>query len=172
MPSPPKPRVTNGRHLRTPATIDGDDRYRREEWTVAQDEPENDAALSEPWPGFISMDALREHLAGLELRGVGVMVIVDLTRRTMDSDGVLHSLDLAELLTIERLAEERGTVVTRGDLAEAVTGINRSGSRTVDVIVGQLRAKLGAYAEAIHAHYGRGYSLREGADIEIRTFAS
>jgi DNA-binding response OmpR family regulator len=138
---------------------------------VAQDEPENDSTLGEPWPGFISMNALREHLADLELRGVGVMVIVDLTRRTLDSDGTMHSLDLAELLTLERLADERGSVVTRSDLAATVAGINRSGRRTVDAIVGQIRAKLGAYAEAIRSHYGTGYSLREGADIEIRTYA-
>ena len=123
------------------------------------------------WPGFVDISVLHTLLSGLHLRGYGVLVVIDLTRRTIDADGVIHRLDVAELLTVETLAARRGTVVTRSELAEVLTATKRVGVRRVDAVVGQLRSKLGKHSDAIAAHYGRGYSLRDGEDIEVRSFA-
>ena len=141
-----------------------------EEWTVADNEVEDDNTPTSPLPGFISMEDMRRLLEGFDLRGATVLVVFDLTRRTVDADGVIEPLDLNETRTVERLAEDRGAVVSRGELACAIAPTKRVGHRRVDVVVAQLRAKLGTHSDAIEAHYGRGYSLRRGPDIVVRVF--
>ena len=142
---------------------------------MADNEVEDDNTPTSPLPGFISpefisMEDMRRLLAGFDLRGADVLVVFDLTRRTVDAEGIVESLDLSETRTVERLAEDRGAVVSRGELACAIAPTKRVGHRRVDVVVAQLRAKLGTHSDAIEAHYGRGYSLRRGPDIVVRVF--
>lgn len=139
-------------------------------WTVTDDEAAGENIQGYPWPGFVGMGSMRSLLSGLTLRGFGVTVIIDLTRRTVDADGFAQGLDVAELIVLERLVEQRGRVVHRDELASALSDSNRVGLRSVDAIIGQIRAKLGRHGSVIETHYARGYSLRRGDDIEIRDF--
>lgn len=137
---------------------------------MTDDKSASDDVQEYPWPGFVGMGTMRTLLTGFRLRGIGVGVIFDLTRRTVDADGVVQRLDVAELLVLEQLVEHRGCIVLRDDLATALSVNNRVGARSVDAIIGQIRAKLGAHADIIETHYARGYSLRPGDNIEVRNF--
>lgn len=139
-------------------------------WTVTDNTSAGDDAQGYPWPGFVGMGTMRTLLTGLQLRGFGVTVILDLTRRTVDADGVVQRLDVAELLVLGQLVGHRGDIVLREHLATTLSASNRVGVRSVDAIVGQIRAKLGRYGGIIETHYARGYSLRPGEDIEVRNF--
>jgi DNA-binding response OmpR family regulator len=62
------------------------------------------------------------------------------------------------------LAQNRGRVYTRSELLQTVWGYAYAGStRTVDIHVRRLRAKLGPACELIETVRGVGYKLRAGA---------
>jgi two-component system, OmpR family, response regulator len=78
----------------------------------------------------------------IELGGV----TLDLVRRTADVDGGPISLSEREFLLLRHLMSQRGRVSTRDQLLSEVWGYSFDpGSNVVDVCVGRLRAKLGAW---------------------------
>lgn len=88
--------------------------------------------------------------AGLEL---------DVARHRVTLDGVLLTLSAKEFAVLEVLLEHAGDVVRRGELvARCWDELNEPGSNVVDVLVGQLRRKLGS-AELVETVRGVGYRL-------------
>lgn len=79
------------------------------------------------------LDGSTVHAAGhrLEIRGDCVLV-----------DGVIRPLSPAALATLRKLAQHPGTVVTRGDLLQALPS-TRGSAHAVDTAVLRLRAALG-----------------------------
>lgn len=105
-------------------------------------------------------------------------------RSAAESDRVLRVADLAvnvdthevhrggrpilltrsEFFMLERLMRRSGRVVSRGDLAEAVWGIDRDvGNNTLEVFISQLRNKIeaGGASRLIQTVRGFGYAVRE-----------
>ncbi|MEU6202779.1 response regulator transcription factor [Micromonospora musae] len=85
-------------------------------------------------------------------------VSLDPTRRTVLADGVPVHLTSTEFDLLAHLMARPGRVFTREELLAAVWGYaTHSGTRTVDVHVAQVRAKLGG-AGVIRTHRGVGYA--------------
>ena len=79
--------------------------------------------------------------------------------RRVTADGQTVELTATEFDLLAALMRRPGTVFTREQLLSAVWGAaDYGGSRTVDVHVAQLRAKLGG-AAPIRTHRGVGYSV-------------
>ena len=90
----------------------------------------------------------------LELGGVRV----DLASRSVEVDGEAVRLTVTEFDLLVTLLRRPGQVLSREQLLSTAWGTaDYSGSRTVDVHVAQLRAKLGP-AAPIRTHRGVGYS--------------
>ncbi|RMI41404.1 DNA-binding response regulator [Actinomadura harenae] len=104
-------------------------------------------------------DALRHGGAEVtrELRAAGLTL--DTAARTCDADGADVTLTATEFDLLRYLARNPGRVFTREQLLESVWGPGAgAGSRTVDVHIAQLRAKLGG-ASPIRTVRGVGYRL-------------
>lgn len=87
-------------------------------------------------------------------------VVVDPVRRTVLADGSPVELTATEFDLLAHLVASPGQVFSREHLLSQVWGhADYSGSRTVDVHVAQLRAKLGA-ASPIVTSRGVGYAAR------------
>jgi DNA-binding response OmpR family regulator len=82
---------------------------------------------------------------------------IDLTQRRAWADGVEVSLTSTEFGLLTELMRRPGQVFERPALLDAVWGYRTAGTRTVDVHVAQLRAKLGD-ASPIRTVRGVGYS--------------
>jgi DNA-binding response OmpR family regulator len=84
---------------------------------------------------------------------------LDTAARTCDADGIDVTLTATEFDLLGYLARNPGRVFTREQLLESVWGPGAgAGSRTVDVHIAQLRAKLGE-ASPIRTVRGVGYRL-------------
>ncbi|MCP2338218.1 winged helix-turn-helix transcriptional regulator [Actinomadura rupiterrae] len=84
---------------------------------------------------------------------------LDTAARTCDADGADVALTATEFDLLRYLARNPGRVFTREQLLESVWGPGAgAGSRTVDVHIAQLRAKLGD-ASPIRTVRGVGYRL-------------
>jgi DNA-binding response OmpR family regulator len=96
-----------------------------------------------------------------QVRSVGP-VTVDVPRRRALVDDSLVELTTTEFDLLAHLMDRPGRVCTRSDLLAAVWG-HRSdvGTRTVDVHIAQLRAKLGRAATTIRTVRGVGYSIED-----------
>ncbi|WP_307808202.1 response regulator transcription factor [Streptomyces oryzae] len=96
-----------------------------------------------------------------EIRRVGP-VTADVPRRRVSVEDGPVELTATEFDLLTHLMERPGRVCTRSDLLAAVWG-HRSdaGTRTVDVHIAQLRAKLGRGAGVIRTVRGVGYSVEE-----------
>jgi len=71
-------------------------------------------------------------------------------------------LDVKEYLLLRTLMERPGRVFTRGQLLEAVWGVEHVGeTRTVDVHIATLRTKLGECGRQIETVRGLGYRLED-----------
>ncbi len=86
---------------------------------------------------------------------------VDLTQRRAWADGVEVSLTSTEFDLLAELMRRPRQVFERPALLSAVWGYQMAGTRTVDVHVAQLRAKLGA-ASPIRTVRGVGYAADGG----------
>lgn len=75
-------------------------------------------------------------------------------------DGARSALTRKEYLLLRTLMERPGRVFTRGQLLEAVWGVEHVGeTRTVDVHIATLRTKLGEYGRQIETVRGLGYRM-------------
>ncbi|GIJ44992.1 DNA-binding response regulator [Virgisporangium aliadipatigenens] len=86
-------------------------------------------------------------------------VTLDPGRRLVTVDGVPVELTSTEFDLLAYLMGRPGRVFTREELLSTVWGYaSHAGTRTVDVHVAQVRAKLGAASTVIRTHRGVGYS--------------
>ncbi|MEH1016809.1 response regulator transcription factor [Micromonospora sp. CPCC 206060] len=86
-------------------------------------------------------------------------VALDPARRTVTAAGVPVRLTSTEFDLLAHLMARPGRVFTREELLAAVWGYPaHAGTRTVDVHVAQVRAKLGPAADVIRTHRGVGYA--------------
>jgi two-component system phosphate regulon response regulator PhoB len=88
---------------------------------------------------------------------------VDPIRHRVTADGEELSLRPLEFKLLAMFLESPGRLFTRNDLLADVWGLNPTNTRTVDVHVRRLRARLGAYGQAIETIHGVGYRLRDPA---------
>ena len=78
--------------------------------------------------------------------------------RTVRVDGALVDLTPKEFELLHYLLVNRGLALTRERLLEEVWGYSAYGdARTVDVHIGQLRKKLGAWGRVVQTVWGLGY---------------
>ncbi|WP_433345575.1 response regulator transcription factor [Micromonospora sp. CA-111912] len=92
-------------------------------------------------------------------------VTIDPTRRTVTVAGVPVQFTSTEFDLLAHLMARPGRVCTRAELLAGVWGYAvHAGTRTVDVHVAQIRAKLGGAAGVIRTHRGVGYA----ADADLR----
>lgn len=91
-------------------------------------------------------------------RAVGP-VTLDPDRRRVTVAGAPVRLTATEFDLLAHLMGRPGRVFTREELLASVWGYAaHGGTRTVDVHVAQVRAKLGSGADVIHTHRGVGYA--------------
>lgn len=89
-------------------------------------------------------------------------VRLDPASRTVTAGDRRVELTAIEFDLLARLMSQPGRVFTREQLLSTVWGVaDYSGSRTVDVHIGQLRAKLGDHAGILRTSRGVGYSASE-----------
>ena len=91
-------------------------------------------------------------------------VAMDPARRLVTIDGAPIGLSATEFDLLAHLLRRPGQVFTRDQLLSSVWGYAAAGgTRTVDVHVAQVRAKLGAYADLVRTVRGVGYAVRDPA---------
>ncbi len=89
-------------------------------------------------------------------------VAMDSARRLVTVDGAPIALSATEFDLLAHLLRRPGQVFTRDQLLSSVWGYAAAGgTRTVDVHVAQVRAKLGAYADLVRTVRGVGYAARD-----------
>ncbi len=87
---------------------------------------------------------------------------VDIPRHTVTVDGADVSLTIKEFDLLLLLIKNTGIVFTRDKILSAIWGYNFEGeTRTVDVHIGTLRAKLGSAGDLIQTVRGLGYKVGE-----------
>ncbi len=88
-------------------------------------------------------------------------IVLDAGRRTVTADGHGVALTTTEFDLLAQLLQRPGQVFTRPQLLASVWGMaDYSGTRTVDVHIAQLRAKLGE-PDPIRTVRGVGYAIDE-----------
>ena len=92
-------------------------------------------------------------------------VVIDKDAHTVSVDGGVIDLTATEYKLLLTLADRRGRVQSRAQLLEIVwESAPDIQTRTVDMHVQRLRAKLGASGDMIETVRGFGYRLRRGSD--------
>ena len=92
----------------------------------------------------------------------GAHLVADFDAVTIEVDARPVRLTRREFDLLRCLVENRNRVLTRGRLLDRVWGYDRSvETRSVDVHVGRLRAKLGAAGDQIETVVGMGYRFVE-----------
>ena len=92
-------------------------------------------------------------------------LVVDKDAHTVTVDGSLIDLTATEYKLLLTLADRRGRVQSRAQLLEIVwESAPDIQTRTLDMHVQRLRAKLGSSGEMIETVRGFGYRLRRGSD--------
>jgi two-component system copper resistance phosphate regulon response regulator CusR len=89
---------------------------------------------------------------------------LDLNEKVARRAGQVIELTAREFRLLEYLLRNRGRVVSRGDIAEAVWDINfDTGTNVIDVYINYLRKKIDrdAPVKLIHTVVGMGYTLKE-----------
>lgn len=85
---------------------------------------------------------------------------LNLEKHAVSVDGERVALTLKEFELLRMFMERPGMAFTREQLLQSVWGAGYVGeTRTVDVHIGTLRGKLGAYGEAIETVRGVGYRM-------------
>ncbi|MBO5525356.1 MAG: response regulator transcription factor [Clostridia bacterium] len=84
------------------------------------------------------------------------------SERSVKIDAESVSLTVKEYELLRLLLKNKGRVFSRDELLSEIWGSDFLGeSRTVDVHVGTLRAKLGSYGDYLHTVRGFGYKIEE-----------
>lgn len=99
-------------------------------------------------------------------------VTLDLTRKRVVVDGTPAGLTYKEFELLQYLVLREGKTIEREELVSALWPAGASdapGSRTIDVHVRRLRAKLGAYEDIVRTVRGIGYRFDRHADVRIET---
>jgi DNA-binding response OmpR family regulator len=87
---------------------------------------------------------------------------VDLPGRRILLDGKVLPMTARELAIVEVLVKQRGRVIAREDLMEAVWGkVNRSVASSLEVLIARVRRKLGDNAGLLRTVRGVGYAFEE-----------
>jgi len=127
------------------------------------------AALHEP-----GLAKQRAETAPAPRRRTGV--VIDISRKRVILDGDTAPLTFTEFELLQFLVLREGRAVDR---AEIIAGVWRDApaeeipnSRTIDVHIRRLRAKLGDYEEIIRTVRGSGYRFDRHADVAIRLAAT
>jgi DNA-binding response OmpR family regulator len=117
-------------------------------------------ALAELVARVLSLGRRAQATHGLVRTVVRVADIeIDTRRRQVRRNGVLLTLTAKEFAVLEHLALQEGEVISRKELIEQCWDAKtRPASNVVDVLVTQLRRKLGA-PSIIHTVRGVGYTL-------------
>ena len=96
-------------------------------------------------------------------------VVVDDATYTAKLGGRPLDLTFKEFELLKFLAQHPGRVFSRQQLLQEVWGYDYfGGTRTVDVHVRRLRAKLGAFEDVVRTVRGAGYRFDRHADVSIR----
>lgn len=89
-------------------------------------------------------------------------LLLNHNERSVKIDGEAVSLTVKEYELLRFLLKNRGKVFSRDQLMSEIWGENFMGeSRTVDVHIGTLRAKIGRYGECLQTVRGFGYKIEE-----------
>lgn len=89
-------------------------------------------------------------------------LLLNHNERSVKIDGEAVSLTVKEYELLRFLLKNRGKVFSRDQLMSEIWGENFMGeSRTVDVHIGTLRAKIGKYGECLQTVRGFGYKIEE-----------
>ena len=109
-----------------------------------------------------SVDGWLAELVGTQLAAHEPEVLqLDRDARELVVDGKRVGLTQLECAVLQFLMERAGKAIPRGDLLEDVWGYSYEGSsNVVDVVIGGLRKKLGAYATTIETVTKVGYRFR------------
>lgn len=92
-------------------------------------------------------------------------IVIDRAAREVWVDGRAVALTAKEFALVSFLADRRGKVVSRGELLTHVWGQRSEGTtRTVDIHVRRLRAKLGSALPLVTLR-GAGYKLTEPSEL-------
>lgn len=99
-------------------------------------------------------------------------VVIDLSRKRVQLDGVTAALTFKEFELLQFLVLREGRTVERTEL---ISGLWPEGStedapneRTIDVHIRRLRSKLGGYEDIVRTVRGAGYRFDRHADVSIR----
>lgn len=96
-------------------------------------------------------------------------IVIDRAAHEVSVDGRAVVLTAKEFALVSFLADRRGKVVSRGEILSRVWGQRFEGTtRTVDIHVRRLRAKLGP-ALPLHTLRGAGYKLMDPSESPPRT---
>jgi len=91
---------------------------------------------------------------------------IDHGRHRVTLDGKVLELTFSEFQALSFLAAKKGWVFTRGQIVDAVHGVNYAVTeRSVDVTIAGLRKKMGDCAGCIETVRGVGYRFREDEDV-------
>lgn len=99
-------------------------------------------------------------------------VVIDLSRKRVQLDGVTASLTFKEFELLQYLVLREGRTVERTELISGLwadaDGEEVPNERTIDVHVRRLRSKLGSYEDIVRTVRGAGYRFDRHADVSIR----
>ncbi|MFM6974441.1 MAG: winged helix-turn-helix domain-containing protein [Agromyces sp.] len=99
-------------------------------------------------------------------------VVIDLSRKRVQLDGVTASLTFKEFELLQFLVLREGRTVERTELITGLwsdaDGDEVPNERTIDVHVRRLRSKLGGYEDIVRTVRGAGYRFDRHADVSIR----
>lgn len=98
-------------------------------------------------------------------------IVVDLKRRRLFVDGRSANLTCKEFELLAFLIENTGRTVTRDEIASISErcGESRPNSRTIDVHVRRLRAKIAGYEDIVRTARGTGYRFDKHPDVLIES---
>jgi DNA-binding response OmpR family regulator len=101
----------------------------------------------------------------------GKGIVVDLKRRRLFVDGRNALLTCKEFELLAFLIENTGKTVTRDQIASISErcGESRPNSRTIDVHIRRLRAKIAGYEDIVRTARGQGYRFDKHPDVLIES---
>ncbi len=91
-------------------------------------------------------------------------MIINTSKKTVSRNGVQIELTAKEYILLEFLAKNKGTVISRTEIAEKIWNLNfDTGTNYIDVYINYLRKKIDkdSYNKLIHTRIGLGYVLKD-----------
>lgn len=99
-------------------------------------------------------------------------VVIDISRKRVQLDGVAAPLTYKEFELLQFLVLREGRTIDRSEIISTLwaegTDEDTPNERTIDVHVRRLRSKLGAYEDIVRTVRGAGYRFDRHADVTIR----